>query len=211
MTAARLSRRTSFRVLPLALALAFVAAGCSDSAAVDEPPTPSNGGRTSTAPPTSSQPDPSRGGDGSTESRADEALLAYARCMRDQGLDFPDPTPLPGGEMGFSSESLEHLAPALLDRAFAVCGDRLDPIQGEPPSPDEEARWLDAVVEYARCMREHGIRDLPDPRVDYDGGGIEPGAIAIQPWHKGDPAFERATRICDEIVAGWFPGGELAP
>ena len=46
------------------------------------------------------------------------------------------------------------------------------------PDPDHEAEIRGAqLLEYAQCMREHGI-DMPDPTFDEDGGGLVIGQEA---------------------------------
>jgi hypothetical protein len=124
------------------------------------------------------------------------AQVAFARCMRGHGIDYPDPQRVEGGGSAFVNPDLDGVAPEALDAAFERCGSHLESSDRRPPAK-ERLEWLDALLAYARCMRSEGITNLPDPRA----GELTPGAIPIRPEHKGDPLFERATRRCDRVVA----------
>src|SRR5687768_18346222 len=45
---------------------------------------------------------------------------------------------------------------------------------GDGNDADAAANFEDAMVDYAACMREHGI-DMPDPTFENDGGGTSTG------------------------------------
>lgn len=101
-------------------------------------------------------PDTGSGSDGTQPTRsADDYQLAFASCMREQGVDMPDPNP---------DGSIEAQSGDAFMEAAEVCQDEL----GKPPAPsgggpsmsDEEQRaeWL----EIAACFRDNGI-DVPDP------------------------------------------------
>jgi len=101
----------------------------------------------------------SGGGSGSdTESSQsfDDYQLAFASCMREQGVDMPDPN---------ADGSIEAQSGDGFMEAAEACQDEL----GQPPAApgggsemsDEEQRaeWL----EIAACFRDNGI-DVPDPQ-----------------------------------------------
>jgi len=134
----------------------------------------------------STTPTPAGGGGASAGDPAarDEALLAFARCMRENGVDMPDPQ-IDGGRVrmiippgGGDRETV--------DRARAACEEHLEAAEAQRPADEEQKR---RALETARCLREKGY-DVPDPT---DGGiritpdsGIEPG----------DPGFEAAMDEC---------------
>jgi hypothetical protein len=100
-------------------------------------------------------PDSGSGSDGTQTQSADDYQLAFAECMREQGVDMPDPN---------QDGSIEAQAGDGFMAAAETCQEEL----GEPPAPpgggssmsDEEQRaeWL----EIAACYRDNGI-DVPDP------------------------------------------------
>lgn len=105
----------------------------------------------------SSQNDGSSSSDGSASDRSfDEYQLDFASCMRDKGIDMPDPDE-DGG-------SLQAPAGDGFMEAAQECQDELGlpPAApgGGPGMSDEEQRaeWL----EIAACFRENGV-DVPDP------------------------------------------------
>jgi hypothetical protein len=69
-----------------------------------------------------------------------------------------------------------------------------------PLSRAERAKFLDAGLKFARCMRAHGI-DVPDPKADGNGislGGA-PGKSGPDPE---SPAFQRAQNACESLLPG---------
>lgn len=96
-------------------------------------------------------------------STAAPSPLAFAKCVRANGVpNFPDPTA--GRGLLFDTTGVNGGAPAV-SKALAKCK-RLLPSGGLPgpgstshPSPQTLAK----LVKIARCMRQHGISQFPDP------------------------------------------------
>jgi hypothetical protein len=136
------------------------------------------------------------GRDGSADAAAgdaerEDAVLAYARCMRERGIDVPDPKP------GALIELDDSVDPQRLDEARRACEQHLP--GAEDVTPEEVEEFRDAMLAYARCMREHGI-DVPDPDPD---GFIEPepgtpGFDGEDPL--ANPRFREANDACDDII-----------
>ena len=136
-----------------------------------------------------------------------EAFVAYATCMREHGIDMPDPQVSDEGggkfSVGFSAgEGGGNLDSDEFQEADEACRPLLENAvgEGEPPelSPEDEEKLL----EFARCMREHGI-DMPDPG---EGGMLfrvgGPGdADAIDPEE-----FEAAQEACQDLLPGRLDG-----
>ncbi len=140
----------------------------------------------------------------SPEVEAEQAMLDFTQCLRDQGLDVGDPTmgadgnlQLPPIEVVGSPDEDPEAAMAEMDASFAACEEHLAGVTLGAPDPGAGVAFEDALVEYAGCMREQGI-DMPDP--DLSGGG---GIIDLGSPTPGDEAeFEAAHRECREILAG---------
>jgi hypothetical protein len=127
----------------------------------------------------------------STTIDQEEAMLAFAECMRDNGVDFPDPGP--NGEIQI------RVAPADEEAwraAEEVCGD-LRP-QMAPMSDEETAEITDQLLAQAACMRDLGW-DMPDPEIMTPAdGGLQfrfPKRLDIDPE---DPEFQADTETCRE-------------
>ena len=92
----------------------------------------------------------------SNSPNADDPDLRYAQCMRDHGLNFPDPDP-----DGRIQVNLDTQSQAFRD-ADADCSHFTQGGQDDN-SPDPEV--VDALVRFAQCMRDHGI-PFSDPGPD---------------------------------------------
>jgi hypothetical protein len=108
----------------------------------------------------SNTPDPT-GAENTTHDRA----MKFARCMRDNGVkDFPDPDP--SGELTvdgvLNGTSLDPNS-AAWKKAIEACKE-LEPagFTGHKRSAAEQK----AALQFARCMRDNGVKDFPDPAPD---------------------------------------------
>ncbi len=109
---------------------------------------------------------PSSGRQEPAQSDVDQ-MREYTKCMREQGIDMPDPEVEDGGV----SMSIKDGDKEKVDKADKVCK-KLLPNGGEPPKPSAED--LDAMRDEAKCLREHGL-DVPDPTMDDPGIKIDAG------------------------------------
>jgi hypothetical protein len=86
---------------------------------------------------------------------AQEQLVKLAECIRSHGVPhFPDPDPK--GEFRFGID----VSPAVWKRAVDACK-ALEPpgIFSGKRSPKQQSDAL----RFAQCIREHGVKDFPDP------------------------------------------------
>jgi len=188
----------SIRLLALALAAIAFLAACSGAAQAPRVATLDN-------PDASASP----GAYPSASADPQESLLAYAQCMRDNGVDMPDPQVVEDGDgrMGFSVGGPGGgTAPSkdAFEKADAVCRHFLASIVQDKGGPQMSAEDQDKVLQFARCMREHGV-DMPDP--DFSGGGVMikggPGEDSSGP--KFDPSskeFQAAQDACQSLLPG---------
>ncbi len=137
----------------------------------------------------SSEPEPSDSGAAEAPSEAPTPdAYAYAACMRDHGIDMSDPDPQTG--LPTVGDSVDPDSAAFKE-AHKACGELLPGgIRGQ--GDDTE---LDSYLEFAKCMRKNGMPDFPDPQPG-SGQGMFPGA------DRNDPAFGKATKACQHILAG---------
>jgi hypothetical protein len=128
----------------------------------------------------------------------EDQMRAFAQCMRDHGVDVPDPQPGagPGGGMALNLNPDDPTFRA----AFEACRSKL-PNNGEPPRLNAEQ--LEQYRQFAACMREHGV-DVPDPNPD--------GTLALGPgrgpgrFDRNDPTFQAAITACRDKLTGVFVG-----
>ncbi|HVX31781.1 MAG TPA: hypothetical protein VHA80_01465 [Solirubrobacterales bacterium] len=147
------------------------------------------------------------GGGGDDLASREEAQLEFAECMREHGVDVPDPKPgqtgvvfgtVKGGPAGKGKTSggINPEDPAT-KKALKACESKLP--KGQKMSPQQEEKFKEAALAFSRCMREHGV-NMPDPQFDGQGkvamkiekGGLDPSS----------PAFEEAQEACREKVPG---------
>ena len=151
-------------------------------------------------------------GDGGSSSSKDqdpqEALLRYARCMRANGVDVPDPRRDADGGMVMEGGPGGGGVDPDFEEADEECRHLL-PERGEGPqlSPEQQDALEEAELAYADCMRDQGV-DYPDP--DFSGGGavIRIGEGGVDPT---DPEFGAADEKCAhhrEDVLDGLPRGD---
>ena len=139
----------------------------------------------------------------------EKAQLQFAKCMREHGVDMPDPKPAAGG--GPARVELRAGvgagAPRKLDEAQKACQKYMRAAAPEL-SPEQEEKMRDAALKFARCMRSRGI-DMPDPTFE-DGGGV---LIKVRKGPGKDPGsnprFREAEKDCSRLMPG--PDGPGAP
>ena len=132
------------------------------------------------------------------------AFQEFAACMREHGIDVPDPEDGEGGfviggavpgDGGSVGEALGPDAEAF-DEANKACGTILEDAFGEfELTPETEAEGRDQQLAFAQCMRDNGVEDWPDPSGD--------GPIAIELGPDVDPeTLNTATDTCAGQVFG---------
>lgn len=118
-----------------------------------------------------------------------DQMLAYAKCMREHGVDMKDPEPPSGGAgrggMGISVDGADEKSK--VDKANAVCK-HLMPNGGEPEKPSAEE--LDQARATAKCLREHGI-DVKEPTAEDPGLNLSAGEGGNTP-----EAIDKAMKEC---------------
>ena len=131
------------------------------------------------------------------------ARLEFARCMRENGVDLPDPGSGGGGAVAIGGNGIDMEE---MQEAMEACQQFLGDAIGERAEIDPEMQ--DTMLEFAQCMRDNGI-DFPDPDVSGGGGRIQvggPGGI--------DPSsdeFQAAQDACQDILGDLGPRFEGGP
>jgi hypothetical protein len=145
---------------------------------------------------------PGSGGSDRQE-KAYEGALKFAKCMREHGVDMPDPKVEKDGGVSMVQRRREGdgVTDAKMEAAQKACEKHLEAGGRPARDPAREARMQDALFAYARCMRSKGI-DMPDPQIS--GGkvtmrvGGEKGASGSRPE---SAAFKAADEACHHHLA----------
>ena len=132
-------RRTLRPLAALAMValLGVISAGCGSNAS------PDTGAATSS------------GTGANTKLTARDKAVKFAECIRAHGVsDFPDPNAKNDFEYGVS------VSPAVWRQATTACKDL------QPPgalSSKRTPKQQSASLRFARCIRDNGVKDFPDP------------------------------------------------
>ena len=131
----------------------------------------------------------------------EEAMLRWAQCMRENGVDVPDP------DDGRVAVDGSEVPPEQLEAAERACQEwqrMAEPEDGGTPLTAEEKQTF---LDQAQCMRDRGW-NVSDPT--FDGGRVEqkfrrgaetaPGDPA-----PGDPRFEKDLKECAEAAGMELP------
>jgi hypothetical protein len=186
-------------------ALAVLAAGCGGS---------SSSGVASLGPGTvAASTDPTT--TAATPQDFQTAILAYARCLRSQGFDVPDPDFSQGGGGGLRAVF------GRVDRndpKFRKAQEKCRPILAavRPQfSPADRQKFQDAALKFAQCMRKHGV-NVPDPDFSQGGaggpgGGGGGGLFGGSNIDRSDPKVQAAMQACRSVFtdAGLGRGGRF--
>ncbi len=145
-----------------------------------------------------------------TDELTDEEITTdFTVCMRDHGLDVPDPELNADGSIdwgaikqaigqepksGRSSKALEECLHLLEGATFS-----------EKEAPEDEIELQDGLLAFAQCLRDEGI-DVPDPDFSDDPRA---GMGEVKQVLKGANAkVERGFDLCNELVFGAGKSGQ---
>jgi hypothetical protein len=127
-----------------------------------------------------------------------KAMLDYARCMRQHGVNMPDPQ-FDGGRVTMRAGSRD-TNPDTMRVADKACAKYRDAAKPPELSDADKEKFKKAALANARCMRAHGI-DFPDPTFDENGGAqIKLGrGTGVDP---DSPKFKAAMKACESTLPG---------
>ncbi|MFE3597977.1 hypothetical protein [Streptomyces sp. NPDC059142] len=118
--------------------------------------------------------------------KADQAL-EHRKCLREQGLDVPEP------KSGENAEGLaiggDGMSQEKMEKALKACAGK----GGAGGLQEMTQAEKDKLLAFARCMRENGY-DMPDPEFD---GGVT-GARPV-PQGAEKEKFDKANKACESV------------
>jgi hypothetical protein len=144
----------------------------------------------------------------------EDAMLEYAQCMRDNGVDMPDPEFGDDGSVSIRAGGGPGEEPGgAEDPDFEAAEEECSPIMEDARpevdiDPEEQAEMQDRMLQVAQCMREKG-HDMPDPEFTDDGGVLmRSGPPEGGGGGEGPSAeFEADMEDCQDEAGVEGPGG----
>jgi len=143
----------------------------------------------------------------------EDAQVEFTECMRENGVDMPDPE---AGGGGFRMEAGEEGGIDPNSEEFQAASEECSPLiedavpEGDRPDP---AEIRDQLHEMTECLRDQGY-DVPEPTVVGPGEGPpqEPPAGQSDELEslQDDPEFQQAQEDCSAeagLDEGFGPGG----
>jgi hypothetical protein len=141
----------------------------------------------------------------STTNPVTGSFVNAGRCLRQHGLtNFPDPSIATSGPAEgqpiLSKQILHNFSNSLVLRALTDCNTVLQKAgintpETAPPSSPQQIRYM---LAFARCVRDHGFPNFPDPNTqgqfDLTGTGINSHALT--------PAQLVAAKACLPVAHG---------
>jgi hypothetical protein len=152
--------------------------------------------------------DDATAGDGAKPGPASDfdKQLAFAKCMRDNGVDMPDPKEGPDGAVELGVRGAGPDDPAFAT-AYEKCRGKLPNGGVHTMSPGQRQKQL----EFAKCMRDNGIADYPDPPADGRPAGRQPLPDPADPGYAAAlERFQQAAEKCG-LPAGVLPAQPVQP
>jgi hypothetical protein len=114
-----------------------------------------------------------------------DAALKFAQCMRQNGVDMPDPGADGRIQIRANPGNQSKVQAAMKKCQHFMQGGRI----GNPDDP----KVRDRMLKFAQCMRQHGV-DVPDP---------QPGQGIRLKMNKGSEAkFQAAQKACQQYAPG---------
>lgn len=138
------------------------------------------------------------------------SAIAFARCMRSHHIqNWPDPEP--NGQFDKTKVTLQKLGvlQSQLQAAQKACQHLLPSSSQSPQSQDRQ--MMAAMLNFARCVRAHGVQNWPDPLAESDPG--EPGTPGfprnMPGVNQNAPKVKHAMKTCQHLMAsiGYGSGG----
>lgn len=144
-----------------------------------------------------------------------EAILAYAGCLRDNGIDVDDPQAggvgmraIFGGGPGSDGPTIDRRSEEFVT-ANEACSQFLEAVRPDL-DPQAEQERLEEQLQLAQCIRDNGYDQFPDPVIGTDGrlqriGGRESEELGID---RRSSEFQAVMGACrDEIGLEGFGQG----
>jgi hypothetical protein len=167
--------RTSIRLRGLAVVAAVVAvlavSACGEA----------QGDEVASAGGEQNAPNPAQTWD-TAQSDPDTQALLFAQCMRDNGVDMPDPAPGQQGLIDAFQSIAGNYDRSTLEQAIAACQSQM------PQYAEEQQHSNETMLALAECLREQGLDVSDNPFDDAHSGAVDQNE------------FIKAMEVCRDVL-----------
>jgi hypothetical protein len=118
----------------------------------------------------------------------------WAQCMRQHGVEMADPTIDSKGVVSINAPKGD---PASFQTADSACKSLQEAARVAEGGPKSEKPDPTKLLNFAKCMRAHGLADFPDPGPN---GGVRITAGANSDLKPDNPTFQNAQNVCQHIL-----------
>ena len=136
------------------------------------------------------------------------AAFRYADCMRAHGVaNYPDPrVSTSPGRVAIAMVAPASLAgsPHFKSAQHACRG--IMPAPGNTPTPEQPGQKA-AFLAFARCLRDHGLSEFPDPNSQ---GRLTPTMLSAAGVDLRSRQFERDALGCVSVTHGLITAAQVA-
>ena len=125
----------------------------------------------------------------------EELARKFQQCMKDQGVDVQLAVPgsAGGGPVQMSPGAGQQVPDrSKMEAAMEKCK-QYAPNGGQPPKADPA--MAEAMLKFAKCMRDNGVANFPDP--DANGGMMIDQSSGIDPE---SDSFKAAQQTCQQFM-----------
>jgi hypothetical protein len=128
----------------------------------------------------------------------EKSLVAYSECMRSHGVpSFPDPG-TGQGPNAFGMDGYTFNLPANVNTQSPAYQNANKACENLIPAASASAHGIpakakQAALAHARCMRQHGVSNYPDPTFSGNGVSQKSGGRDLNPQ---SAAFQAAEKAC---------------
>jgi len=146
----------------------------------------------------------------SAKQKAQETALKWAQCMRQHGVNVPDPGPNGSISVQRGSDTAGKVGGVTagggvdpqsqqFQDAMNACK-RYQPTGAQGAGPPSQ-QMLDNAAKFAQCMRDHGV-PMEDPQVSGGGVRVGGGSNSIDP---SSDQFKQAQQACQHYMDKALP------
>lgn len=125
-----------------------------------------------------------------------DSVREFVACVRAKGVKVTDPDAR--GRFTYEGDPRTLKADPNFRAAQQACAAKLPPVpqELEDPLPPLSAEEIEKAREYAKCMRENGAPDFPDPGPD----GYFTDDDGRPTWDQDSAGARRATDTCERMM-----------